>query len=50
MLRETQITEARKLLVYLDKRTTALADDIYRNPVSDYTCAQQWGRGRLDDA
>jgi phenylpropionate dioxygenase-like ring-hydroxylating dioxygenase large terminal subunit len=46
MLRETQISEARKLFVYLDKRTTALADDIYRNPVTDYTCLQQLERER----
>lgn len=41
MRREDQIVEARRLLSYLDQRTTALADDIYRNPVTDYTCAKQ---------
>lgn len=46
MLRETQISEARKLLHYLDERTTALADDVYRNPVSSYTCPQQLERER----
>ncbi|MBV8777781.1 MAG: Rieske 2Fe-2S domain-containing protein [Alphaproteobacteria bacterium] len=44
MRREDQIAEARKLLGFLDNRTTALADDIYRNPVSDYTCAEQAAR------
>jgi phenylpropionate dioxygenase-like ring-hydroxylating dioxygenase large terminal subunit len=41
MRHHDQITQARKLLSYLDTRTTALADSIYRNPVSDYTCPQQ---------
>jgi phenylpropionate dioxygenase-like ring-hydroxylating dioxygenase large terminal subunit len=41
MRREDQIAEARKLFTYLDKRTTALADNIYRNPVTDYTCEKQ---------
>ncbi len=41
MRREDQIAEARKLLGFLDKRTTALADTIYRNPVTDYTCETQ---------
>ena len=38
MRREDQITEARKLLGYIEKRTTALADGVYRNPVETYTC------------
>ncbi|HZK88655.1 MAG TPA: SRPBCC family protein [Stellaceae bacterium] len=46
MRREDQIVEARKLLVYLSNRTTALADGIYRNPVTDYTCAKQAERER----
>jgi phenylpropionate dioxygenase-like ring-hydroxylating dioxygenase large terminal subunit len=41
MRREDQIVEARKLLAHLKDRTTALADGIYRNPVSDYTCPVQ---------
>ncbi|MBV8458858.1 MAG: Rieske 2Fe-2S domain-containing protein, partial [Acetobacteraceae bacterium] len=41
MRHHDQITQARKLLSYLDTRTTAMADSIYRNPVSDYTCRQQ---------
>jgi phenylpropionate dioxygenase-like ring-hydroxylating dioxygenase large terminal subunit len=46
MRRQDQIVEARKLLGYLEKRTTALAEDIYRNPVGDYTCPQQAERER----
>ena len=41
MRHHDQITQARKLLSYLDTRTTALADSIYCKPVSDYTCPQQ---------
>src|SRR3989475_8464768 len=44
MRRQDQIAEARKLLAHLDQRTTALADAIYRNPVSDYTSPQQAAR------
>jgi phenylpropionate dioxygenase-like ring-hydroxylating dioxygenase large terminal subunit len=46
MRREDQIVEARKLLGHLDKRTTAMADGIYRNPVTDYTCEKQAERER----
>jgi phenylpropionate dioxygenase-like ring-hydroxylating dioxygenase large terminal subunit len=46
MRREDQIVEARKLLGHLDKRTTAMADTIYRNPVTDYTCETQAERER----
>src|SRR5271169_6620403 len=46
MRREDQIVEARKLLAYLKNRTTALADGIYRNPVTDYTCEKQAARER----
>jgi phenylpropionate dioxygenase-like ring-hydroxylating dioxygenase large terminal subunit len=46
MRRQDQIVEARKLLGYLEKRTTALAEDVYRNPVGDYTCPQQAERER----
>src|SRR5258708_33096733 len=46
MRRQDQIAEARKLLAHLDQRTTALADAIYRNPVSDYTCPEQAARER----
>ena len=44
MNRPEQLAEARKLLAHLDQRTTALADAIYRNPVTDYTCADQAAR------
>jgi len=33
-------------LSYLDTRTTAMADSVYRNPVSNYTCPQQAARER----
>jgi phenylpropionate dioxygenase-like ring-hydroxylating dioxygenase large terminal subunit len=46
MRREVQIAEARKLLAHLDNRTTALADGVYRNPVTDYTCPDQAARER----
>jgi phenylpropionate dioxygenase-like ring-hydroxylating dioxygenase large terminal subunit len=46
MRRKEQIAEARKLLAHLSERTTALADAIYRNPVSDYTCPLQAARER----
>ena len=46
MNRQEQIAEARKLLAHLDHRTTALADAIYRNPVTEYTCPQQGARER----
>jgi phenylpropionate dioxygenase-like ring-hydroxylating dioxygenase large terminal subunit len=46
MRRQEQIAEAKKLLAHLDQRTTALADGIYRNPVSDYTCPEQAAQER----
>jgi phenylpropionate dioxygenase-like ring-hydroxylating dioxygenase large terminal subunit len=46
MLRQDQIAEARKLLAHLDHRTTALADGIYRNPVTDYTSPHQAAQER----
>jgi phenylpropionate dioxygenase-like ring-hydroxylating dioxygenase large terminal subunit len=46
MRRQEQIAEARKLLAHLSERTTALADGVYRNPVSDYTCPVQAARER----
>jgi phenylpropionate dioxygenase-like ring-hydroxylating dioxygenase large terminal subunit len=46
MRRQDQIAEARKLLCYIDNRTTALADHVYRNPVTDYTCPRQAARER----
>src|SRR5712691_9530291 len=44
MRRQEQIAEARKLLAHLEQRTTALADGIYRNPVTDYTDPEQAAR------
>ena len=46
MRRQDQIAEARKLLAHIDNRTTALADGVYRNPVTDYTCPRQAVRER----
>src|SRR5262249_33923496 len=46
MHRAAQIAEARQLLAHLDHRTTALADGIYRNPVTDYTSPEQAARER----
>ena len=46
MRHQDQVAEARKLLSYLDTRTTAMADNVYRNPVSNYTCPQQAARER----
>ena len=46
MRRQDQLAQARKLLDHLDRRSTALADGIYRNPVTDYTCAEQAARER----
>src|SRR5512135_966774 len=46
MRRQDQIAEARKLLDYIGNRTTALADTVYRNPVTDYTCENQAARER----
>jgi phenylpropionate dioxygenase-like ring-hydroxylating dioxygenase large terminal subunit len=41
MRHQDQVSTAHKLLWYLDTRTTAMADSVYRNPVSDYICPQQ---------
>ena len=41
MLHRDQVEQARKLLGHLDGRSTALADSVYLNPVSDYTSPQQ---------
>ena len=46
MRHQEQIAEAKKLLAHLDQRTTALADGIYRNPVSDYISAEQAAQER----
>src|SRR5690349_12258864 len=46
MLHQDQVEQARKLLAYLETRTTATADRVYRNEVSDYTCPKQLARER----
>ncbi|HYM04873.1 MAG TPA: SRPBCC family protein [Stellaceae bacterium] len=46
MRRPDQLEQARKLLGYLDTRNTAMADGVYRNPVSDYTCPRQLAEER----
>jgi phenylpropionate dioxygenase-like ring-hydroxylating dioxygenase large terminal subunit len=46
MRRPEQIAEVKKLLAHLDQRTTALADGLYRNPVSDYTSVEQAAQER----
>jgi len=46
MRREDLIVQARKLLGHVENRTTALADGVYRNPVSSYTCPRQAERER----
>ena len=46
MLAQDQREQARKLFAYLDTQTTAMADTVYRNAVSDYTCRKQFARER----
>jgi phenylpropionate dioxygenase-like ring-hydroxylating dioxygenase large terminal subunit len=46
MLHDVQLDQARKLLGYLDTQTTAMADGVYRNEVTDYTCPKQLARER----
>ena len=46
MLHQDQLEQAHKLLTYLETRTTAMADGVYRNDVSDYTSLQQLTRER----
>ena len=41
MRHQDQVAEIHKLLSHLETRTTAMADSVYRNPVSDYTCSEQ---------
>jgi hypothetical protein len=41
MRHQDQVAEIRKLLSHLEGRTTAVADSVYGNPVSDYICPQQ---------
>ncbi len=46
MHRQEQITQARKICGYLDSRTTALADEVYLNPVAGYTCPEKFAAER----
>jgi phenylpropionate dioxygenase-like ring-hydroxylating dioxygenase large terminal subunit len=46
MQREEQVEQARKLLAYLQSRTTAMADRVYQNPVRGYTCPHQFAQER----
>ena len=46
MEHEEQVEQARKLLAYLQSRTTAMAHDVYRNPVRDYVCPRQLAQER----
>lgn len=41
MRHEDQVAIGQTLLRYLDEKTTAMADDVYANVVSDYTCPKQ---------
>jgi hypothetical protein len=41
MRHQDQVAEIHKLLSHLETRTTAMADSVYRNPVSDYICPEQ---------
>ena len=46
MERKEQVEQARKLLAYLQSRTTAMAHEVYRNPVRDYVCPRQLAEER----
>jgi phenylpropionate dioxygenase-like ring-hydroxylating dioxygenase large terminal subunit len=46
MRHEDQVEQTRKLLSYLDTRTTAMAGGVYRNNVTDYICRDQLERER----
>lgn len=39
-----QVENAKKFITYLDSKTTAMADSIYRNPVRQYTCPDRLTR------
>ena len=41
MRHQDQVAEIHKLLSHLETRTTAMADSVYRNPLSDYICLEQ---------
>lgn len=44
MERATQIALARRVFDFVDRDTTELAETIYRNPISTYTCPEQAAR------
>lgn len=46
MQHQTQVAQAHRILNYLETRSTTMADAVYRNPVTDYTCAEQFARER----
>ena len=46
MEHEEQVEQARKLLAYLQSRTTAMAHEVYRNPVTEYVCPRQLAQER----
>jgi phenylpropionate dioxygenase-like ring-hydroxylating dioxygenase large terminal subunit len=46
MEHEEQVEQARKLLAYLQSRTTAMAHDVYRNPVREFVCPRQLAQER----
>ncbi len=46
MHRQEQLTQARKICAFLDQRTTALADEVYLNPVTGYTCPDRFAAER----
>ncbi len=37
----TQVAQIRRIFAYMDSQTTTMADDVYLNDVTDYTCADQ---------
>ncbi len=41
MQHATQVEQIRRIFAHMDSRTTTMADDVYLNNVTDYTCADQ---------
>ena len=46
MDRATQVELIRRIFGYMDSRSTAMAEEVYLNPVTDYTCRDQARRER----
>ena len=46
MNHEAQVAQARKLLAYVQSRTTAMAPEVYRNAVREYVCPRQLAQER----